>query len=257
MLSFTQHGSDKNHPIILYLHGLGIAGWCWQPVVDQMHSYDALIPDLPGHGGSSAIQWHSLKDSAEQVARVVDMVPRERAIYVTGHSLGAYVGLNLLTIRPDRFEGAVLSGFHVGRLKAPTLWKAAYAINGVLMRLPFVARRMAEVFETQEMAAQYVNGMRHISARTIRHGGRDVVAFRPPALDDIDCHMLAVAADGEPDAIRRMPDALATRYGAVTGRSLEGRDHQWPLREPELHAEILHDAFGHQEEMLVRSRRVS
>ena len=257
MLRFTQTGSDTSRPYILYLHGLGIAGWCWQPVVDQMHGHDALIPDLPGHGGSAAIAWHSLKDSAEQVARVVDTVPRERAIYVTGHSLGAYVGSILLTLRPDRFAGAMLSGFHVGRLRAPMLWNAAYAINGALMRLPFVARRMAGMFGSPEMAEQYVAGMRLISARTIRRGGQDVVAFRPPALDDIACRVLAVAADGEPDAIRRMPEALAGRYGAVTARMLDGRDHLWPLREPELYAEILQDWFAVTDLAVARTCRAS
>lgn len=257
MLHFTQTGSDTSRPLILYLHGLGIAGWCWQPVVEQMRSHDALIPDLPGHGGSADTPWHSLKDTAEQVARVVDTVPRERVIYVTGHSLGAYVGSILLTLRPDRFDGAVLSGFHVGRMKAPALWRAAYAINGALVRLPFVTRRMAGMFGTPEMADQYVQGIRSISARTIRQGGADVIAFRPPALDDIECHVLAVAADGEPDVIRRMPEALAGRYGAVQGRVLEGRDHLWPLREPELYAEILHEQWAAPRVALVRPSRAS
>ena len=202
MLAYSLDSPDPNRPLVLYLHGLGMAGWCWQPVSSQLNGYGALIPDLPGHGGSAGIEWRSLTDSAKQVARIVDDIPAERKIFLTGHSLGAYVGFILLSLRPNRFEGAMLSGFHVGLLKAPLLWKTAYVVNSVLMRMPLMARLMKGKFATPDMAQQFQTGIAQIRARTIRQGGFDVIAFRPPSIDQVSCRILAVAADREQKAIR-------------------------------------------------------
>ncbi|MEM7734136.1 MAG: alpha/beta fold hydrolase [Pseudomonadota bacterium] len=239
MLAYSLDCSDSDRPLVIYLHGLGMAGWCWQPVADQLNGYGALIPDMPGHGGSAGIEWRSLTDSAQQVARVVDSMAPDRKIFLTGHSLGAYVGFILLSLRPNRFEGAMLSGFHVGHLKAPLLWKTAYMVNSVLMRMPLMTRLMKGRFATPDMALKFQTGIAQIRARTIRQGGFDVIAFRPPEIDQVSCPILAVAADREPKAIRRMPETLAARYPVVRGLVLKGRDHLWPLEDPDHYVHFL------------------
>ena len=62
MLSFVLDGPD-DAPAILYLHGLGIAGWCWDPVRAELTDFGALVPDMPGHGGSAAMPWETLAHS--------------------------------------------------------------------------------------------------------------------------------------------------------------------------------------------------
>ncbi|MEM9972465.1 MAG: alpha/beta fold hydrolase, partial [Pseudomonadota bacterium] len=167
-------------PVVLYLHGLGIAGWCWEPIAEKLPDFAALMPDFPGHGGSASIPWVSIADTAARVGALVDSLPGDRPVHVTGHSLGAYVGTVLIASRPQRFRSAVLSGFHVGEIGSKLMLKLAYAANGVVFRIPPLLRRFARMFGDGAMAARFVEGAKLIGAGTIRRAGMQVVDFLSP-----------------------------------------------------------------------------
>ncbi|MEM9028147.1 MAG: alpha/beta hydrolase [Pseudomonadota bacterium] len=240
MLSYSLEGSNESAPVILYLHGLGIGGWCWDPVRAARPEFGALVPDLPGHGKSNDIAWRSIADTAASVASVVDTLPASRPVHVTGHSLGAYVGLVLLTQRPDRFSTALLSGFHVGSLNYAMLLKLAYIANSLIFRVPPLRRRFASIFGDEASAQRFIAGAAAMRPGTIRRAGMQVVDFKAPAGWHALSHpILAVAADGEPHAIRSTPRRLALQLPSVDARVLQGRDHLWPIKEPGLYADLL------------------
>lgn len=227
-------------PVVLYLHGLGIAGWCWEPVAEALPDFAALMPDFPGHGGSASIPWVSIADTAVSMGALVDTLPVDRPVHVTGHSLGAYVGAVLIASRPQRFRSAVLSGFHVGEIGSKLLLKLAYAANGLVFRVPPLLRRFARMFGEGASAERFVDGARLIGAGTIRRAGMQVVDFQSPfGPGGLRIPTLAIAADGEPDAIRTTPAALEREFDSVRGVLLEGRDHLWPIKEPALYADLL------------------
>lgn len=240
MLAHALTEPDDRAPVVLYLHGLGIAGWCWEPVWSALPDLAALVPDLPGHGGSAHIAWASLEDTAARVGALVGTLPADRAVHVTGHSLGAYVAALLLAAQPDRFASAMLSGFHLGAAERPFLLKLAYAVNGLVFRVPPLLRRFATVFGDAATAERFIDGAQAIRSRTIRRAGMQVVDFQSPlAPGTLRIPTLAIAADGEPGPIRTMPATLERRFEACRGVVLEGRGHLWPLKEPALYAEML------------------
>lgn len=240
MLSHSLQDPGELTPIILYLHSLGIGGWSWEPVTAALPEFGALVPDFPGHGASSETPWRSISDSAARVAEVVDTLPAERPLHVTGHSLGAYVGLVLLTQRPERFATAVLSGFHISPPGHPILLKLAYVANGLIFRAPPLLRRFASVFGNDALARRFVEGAKIIKSKTIRRAGIQVVGFKAPAgLDELTLPMLAIAGDAEPESIRSAPGLLAQRLPNFEALVLQGRDHLWPIKEPGLYAETL------------------
>jgi pimeloyl-ACP methyl ester carboxylesterase len=98
-------------PPLLLVHGLGGAASNWTelaPLLARRHRL--LIPDLPGHGGSSALPAVSgLEQYADRVALVAEaegMLPAP----VVGHSLGGMVVLRLALRRPDDVVAIVLAG---------------------------------------------------------------------------------------------------------------------------------------------------
>jgi pimeloyl-ACP methyl ester carboxylesterase len=98
-------------PPLLLVHGLGGAASNWTelaPLLARRHRL--LIPDLPGHGGSSALPAVSgLEPYADRVALVAEaegMLPAP----VVGHSLGGMVVLRLALRRPDDVVAIVLAG---------------------------------------------------------------------------------------------------------------------------------------------------
>lgn len=243
MLSTTLHDPDEAAPLILYLHGLGIAGWCWEATIDALPNYGALVPDLPGHGDSNHVPWQSIADTAGKLCEIVDGVPPARQVYVVGHSLGAYVGMELLAKRPERWAGAVLSGFHIGSPGYPLLLKFAYVLNGLVFRVPPLVRRFGSIFGDDRSVERFIDGAKVIRSSTIRRAGIQVVDFDMPAgIDAVRVPILAISGALEPEAIRAAPRVLSERLADVDAVVLEGRDHLWPIKEPALYAAKL-DAF--------------
>jgi pimeloyl-ACP methyl ester carboxylesterase len=97
-------------PPLVLVHGLGGAASNWTELAPLLKGRRLLVPDLPGHGGSSALPGVSgLEPFADRVAAVAEreaMVPAP----VVGHSLGGMVVLRLALRRPDSVQAVVLAG---------------------------------------------------------------------------------------------------------------------------------------------------
>jgi pimeloyl-ACP methyl ester carboxylesterase len=93
---------------IALLHGLGGAASNWALVAPALAERSrVLVPELPGHGGSSALPApvETLDPYADRIAALLS----EPAVLV-GHSLGAVVALRLAARRPELVRGVVLAG---------------------------------------------------------------------------------------------------------------------------------------------------
>src|SRR5438132_9702507 len=97
-------------PPLLLVHGLGGAAANWTelaPLLARRHRL--LVPDLPGHGGSSPLPAVSgLAPFADRVALVAEregMLPAS----VVGHSLGGMVVLRVALRRPADVRAVVLA----------------------------------------------------------------------------------------------------------------------------------------------------
>lgn len=98
-------------PPLLLVHGLGGAASNWTelaPLLARRHRL--LVPDLPGHGGSSALPAVSgLDPFADRVALVAEregLLPAP----VVGHSLGGMIVLRFALRRPADVQAVVLAG---------------------------------------------------------------------------------------------------------------------------------------------------
>jgi pimeloyl-ACP methyl ester carboxylesterase len=96
-------------PPVMLIHGYGGAASNWTLVAPRLLGRNrVIVPDLPGHGGSSP-----LPGPAERIDpyadRLVPLLGGEPAVIV-GHSLGAVVALRLAVRRPDLVRGVVLAG---------------------------------------------------------------------------------------------------------------------------------------------------
>jgi pimeloyl-ACP methyl ester carboxylesterase len=107
-------------PPLVLVHGLGGAASNWTelaPLLVERHRL--LVPDLPGHGGSTALPAVSgLEPFADRVALLAEgegMLPAA----VVGHSLGGMVVLRLALRRPGDVEALVLAagaGLSIGNI---------------------------------------------------------------------------------------------------------------------------------------------
>ncbi len=107
-LRFFVGGSGD--PVIL-VHGLGGAASNYaQLAVSLARSRAVLVPDLPGHGGSTAfpapVGMSGFVDRVELLARRIGLWPAG----VVGHSFGGPIALRLALRAPEKVTGLVLAG---------------------------------------------------------------------------------------------------------------------------------------------------
>jgi pimeloyl-ACP methyl ester carboxylesterase len=107
-------------PPLILVHGLGGAASNWTELAPfLLRRHRLLVPDLPGHGGSSALPGVSgLEPFADRIAAVAEhegMLPAP----VVGHSLGGMVVLRLALRHPSAVQALVLAsaaGLSIGKV---------------------------------------------------------------------------------------------------------------------------------------------
>lgn len=102
-LHVERHGDG---PDLVLLHGWGLHGGAWQPIVPRLaRSFRLHVVDLPGHGHSRDVAFGGLDAVADAVAECAP----ERA-GICGWSLGGLVALRLATRHPGRAATLSLVG---------------------------------------------------------------------------------------------------------------------------------------------------
>jgi 3-oxoadipate enol-lactonase len=102
-LAYERRG--KGTPLVL-LHGFPVDHHLWDDIVPLLEdSFDLIIPDLRGFGGSSTVDsFYSMEDYALDVAGLLDYLGIQKAAIV-GHSMGGYVALAFARHFPERVRG--------------------------------------------------------------------------------------------------------------------------------------------------------
>jgi pimeloyl-ACP methyl ester carboxylesterase len=95
-------------PVVL-LHGLGGAASNWVELAPELaRDHRVLVPDLPGHGGSSPLAAApNLEPFADRLGLLIEREGLAPATLV-GHSLGCLVGLRLAMRSPELVSGLIL-----------------------------------------------------------------------------------------------------------------------------------------------------
>ncbi len=99
-------------PSIIILHGWGLSGQTFAPLVRAFHNrgYSAWAPDLPGFGKSALPKRPlHLADYADFLHDYIHKKTIQRPILV-GHSFGGRVALKYAALHPDGVRALILTG---------------------------------------------------------------------------------------------------------------------------------------------------
>jgi len=207
-LYYEERGSGT--PVVL-LHGFPLDHTIWNPVVPLLEIHARLIlPDLRGHGKSPLGQANSIREMAEDVAVLLDMLDIPRAILV-GHSMGGYVALAFARAHPHRLAGL---GLVASQAESDTPEKQRGRYNTAADVRKHGLRKLAEGI-SQKLSAQpgLMETIRQIILQANPAGvvsALIAMAERPDATDWLgEIRVPAVVIAGEADALMP-PDRAVT-----------------------------------------------
>ncbi|WP_120037429.1 alpha/beta hydrolase [Bacillus sp. PK3_68] len=107
-LQYQEHG-DESAPLMLFLHGGGVSGWMWDKQVQYFAHYHCIVPDLPEHGLNNHKINFSIKTSAVELIQLIEKKAGTKKVILIGFSLGSQVIIQLLSMKPDLIDFAIIN----------------------------------------------------------------------------------------------------------------------------------------------------
>jgi len=236
-------------PTICFLHGGGISGWMWSPQVEALQdSYHCLIPDLPEHGLSAAVQPFTIADAARRIAEVIHERAHGGRAHVIGLSEGAQVTVQLLGSSAEVVDHAIISSALVHPLPGTgLLGPRALGLIYTLFAAPFQDSDWyvrLNIRYGNALPKQYFREMREDTRRmtpaSFTHMVLENQRFRIPAgLDQVQVPALIVAGQHEFQVLRQSARDLASTLPAGRGYLVSfskraAEEHAWNLHRPDL-----------------------
>jgi pimeloyl-ACP methyl ester carboxylesterase len=200
---------------LLLVHGFGGAAWNFSELVPLLPGRRLIVPDLPGHGGSSALAATTLAGIADVLATLLDG-PTD----VVGHSMGGVVALRLAERHPALVRTIVLAAA-AGISSSTRLTEIAITLVGIVQPARLVGRRADRVARSRRLRNLVFGGLEVSNPQLLTE--RAVHGFlRGPRMhtDALDAG-LALAADDPRQDLDRIRCPVLVLWGA--------RDRQVPL----------------------------
>lgn len=232
--------SGNGQPV-LFLHGGGVSGWMWQPVLGHLAGEcRAILPDLPGHGESLDVGYVSHDETVAQLAGLIrELAPA--GVLVVGFSLGAQLAIRLAADHPELIHGAVIVS---GEARPAPMQRTTLALlkwAAPLARLEWFARAQARQLSVpDDLLGEYVRDSRHLGTCTLLASVGENIRFTLPASwSAFTGSTTVMVGAGER---RLMHDSARTVHEAQQGSRLivaPKAAHDIPFTHPQLLAKVI------------------
>lgn len=253
-IHFEERG-NKTASTIIFVHGGGISGWMWSKQIEYFKDYHCLIPDLPEHGKSSNEGNISIKDSAYHIAELIEKHANGGEANVVGHSLGAKITVELLSIRPELITHAVVASalfrpipfmkmFHkpiVYKLTRSML-KSKWFASLTVRQFKFPERELEDkcLTEFQELTSDTLYRIYNELYQNLR---------LPQGLGKVNVPTLVIAGEKEPKAMRQSVVDIVNTIPNSEGILMKTGLHTYPW--------ALHENFNKIIEQWINNKQVA
>jgi len=234
IMHLTSLGDRRGRPVLL-LHGGGVAGWMWHPMIDRLGSgLRLLVPDLPGHDRSADEEYRSHDRAVSELASLLEETG-SRPAAVIGFSLGAQLAVLLAAHHPELVDRVAVISAQARPTPAPRLTLALLGATAGLAKREWFARLQArELFVPPELLDDYLRTSAGISRATLLAAVGENIRFTVPAgWSEFSGSALILAGSREKPLMRSSAEALHRALPASEHEIADGAGHGLPLQQPE------------------------
>jgi 3-oxoadipate enol-lactonase len=202
-------------PPLLLVHGFGGAAWNFSELAPLLPGKRLIIPDLPGHGGSSPLPAPTLAGFADVLAQLLD-----GPVDVLGHSLGGVVALRLAERHPSLVRRLVLAA-PAGISSSTRVAEVTIALTGIIQPGRIAGRRVGRVARSRRLRNLVFGGFEVANPDLLTERAVHGFLRGPTMHTDALGAGLALAADDPRRDLDRVRCPVLILWGA--------RDKQVPL----------------------------
>ena len=233
-------------PPVLLLHGAGVAGWMWRPLLGRIGSeITAIVPDLPGFGRSRREPYVSHRATVAALEELVrDAAPG--GLPVVGFSLGAQLAIKLASEHGD-----LVSGVGVVRAEAlptpmPRVTMALMSATAPLARREWFARAQArQLGIPDELTPDFVRESAGTSRETLLASVGENIRFTlPESWHDVPAPVFVMAGGRERRLMRDSARLISEQVPGAALRIVEASAHDIPFTAPDALAALMRATFG-------------
>ena len=235
----------QHRDTVLLLHGGGLSWWTYREMAQKLaEQYHVLLPVLDGHADSDA-PYTSIEDNAARLISYIDTHFGGQVLAIGGLSLGGQIAAEMLSLRPDICQYALLESALVKPSKlTAALIGPTFGMSYGLIKQKWFAKLQADYLGIPK--ALFDDYYRD----TCKIGKTDMIAFLKanslytikPELSETKAKVKIIVGSREQKSIR---DSAKLLHKAIPGSNMEilpGLRHgDLSLNKPERYTKILTD----------------
>lgn len=145
MIQYIECG-DTSGPLIVFIHGGGVSGWMWKKQLEYFTNYHCLVPDLPGHGKSVNSTTFNIHTSATKIIELIEEKGNGKTVSVIGFSIGAQILIEMLSIKPNLMNYAIINSALVRPIPLARMWATSLKLF-----LPLINNRSFSRIQAKSM----------------------------------------------------------------------------------------------------------
>lgn len=244
-MQFVTYGNPDGPPI-LFIHGGGVAGWMWQPVIAHLPEYHSIVPDLPGHGASDGSAGFSIADIATALNELLHTYEGTAPITVVGFSVGGQIVLEMLRNSAANITTSIIVSAPARRrpLAGLTASLAAWALPLAKMET-FAKLQARDLGVPKHLFAEYFATSKALPKHIFYELMHENLTYELPSeFAQARGNVFVVAGAREPGVVRKTVNDMMRLRPATRGTIIPRMGHNIPFRDPAGFAEMVRVWMG-------------
>lgn len=240
-LYYKEYGNMEG-PLMLFIHGGGVGGWMWDKQVEYFTDYHCIVPDLPEQGQRHSRQPFSIQYSAQKLIGLLEQKGKGKKIIAIGFSLGAQIIIQMLSMKPDLIDYAVINSASVRPVPFVKLFiKPSIQMTFPLIKNKRFSRMQAKaLYIDNEQFETYYEQSVNMKSDSLTRILKESLSYRLPAgFAKANSRILVTAGSKERSTMLKSVHEIVQSNPNCTGIVLEGVGHGVTLANPSMFNQLV------------------
>ncbi|KGR77468.1 alpha/beta fold hydrolase [Ureibacillus sinduriensis] len=240
-LRYKEYG-NKNAPLMLFLHGGGVSDWMWDKQIEHFTDYQRIVPILPEHGLDNHEVDFSIQGSAEEVIQLIEEKANGRKVIVIGFSLGSQVIIQMLSMKPNLIDLAIINSALVRPMPyAKHFIKPVIKCSMPLIKNRFFSRLQAKtLYLTEDYFERYYEESCQVNLGTLIRVLEENMSFEiPKGFNNATTKILVTVGEKEKAIMRKSAKDIVASNSNCTGIILPKVGHGIQTAQPDFFNQLV------------------